>query len=139
MSKAVFLDTAGWLALINRRDQLHVQAVEVYRNLGSVARVTTDAVLIETCNALSKTSLRPLARAFMQKIEEAEKFGVLKVVYVTRDLLAQGWKLFKGRPDKEWSLTDCISFVVMKRRRCQKAFTSDHHFVQAGFECLLQV
>lgn len=138
MSKAVFIDTAGWLALISRRDQLHVQAVEVYCSLGNVGRVTTDAVLIETCNTLSKTSLRPLAHAFMQKIKEAEKLGVLRVVHVTRDLLAQGWELFKERPDKEWSLTDCISFVVMERRRCRKAFTSDHHFVQAGFERLLQ-
>jgi predicted nucleic acid-binding protein len=56
----------------------------------------------------------------MQKIKEAEKLGVLKVIHVTKDLLAEGWELFKGRPDKEWSLTDCISFVVMKRRRCQR-------------------
>jgi predicted nucleic acid-binding protein len=46
--------------------------------------------------------------------------------------------LYRGRPDKEWSLTDCISFVVMGERSLTEALTSDHHFEQAGFTALLK-
>ncbi|TDA63823.1 MAG: PIN domain-containing protein [Clostridia bacterium] len=134
----IFVDTAGWLALVNRSDQLHDQAVAVYRTLGKVPRLTTEAVLVETCNALSRVPLRPLAGALMSQAAEAESLRVLRIVHVTRELTEEGWRLFVQRPDKDWSLTDCISFVVMRRRRCRRAFTSDHHFEQAGFERLLQ-
>ncbi len=55
--------------------------------------------------------------------------GVLEVVPLTEELFAEGLVLFLSRPDKEWSLTDCISFVVMKKRGIRQAFTADHHFV----------
>jgi predicted nucleic acid-binding protein len=45
--------------------------------------------------------------------------------------------LFLSRPDKEWSLTDCISFVVMEKRDIRQAFTADKHFAKAGFEAML--
>ncbi|NSW84648.1 MAG: type II toxin-antitoxin system VapC family toxin [Syntrophothermus sp.] len=138
MNGTVFIDTAGWLALINRKDQLHAQAVDVYRSLGKVSRITTDAILVETCNALSKPSFRHLAVALIEKVREAEQLRVLRVAHVTKYLLEQAWELFRERPDKEWSLTDCISFIVMRRHRCSRAFTSDRHFEQAGFKCLLQ-
>jgi hypothetical protein len=50
----------------------------------------------------------------------------------------RSWQLLKSRPDKNWSLTDCISFVVMQGRGIKAAFTADRHFEQAGFECLLK-
>ena len=78
MNSAIFIDTAGWLALINCNDHLHQQALEVYRSLGKVTRLTTDAILVETCNALSKTSVRGLATAFMAKVNETEALGVLQ-------------------------------------------------------------
>ena len=46
--------------------------------------------------------------------------------------------MFAARPDKDWSLTDCISFVVMQERNIQDALTADHHFEQAGFVALLK-
>jgi len=51
--------------------------------------------------------------------------------------MASGWTLYQQRPDKEWGLTDCISFVVMQEQGISEAFTSDHHFTQAGFTILL--
>jgi predicted nucleic acid-binding protein len=63
--------------------------------------------------------------------------GVLEVVPLTEDLFAEGLALFLSRPDKEWSLTDCISFMVMEKRGIRQAFTADKHFAQAGFEALL--
>jgi predicted nucleic acid-binding protein len=134
----VFIDTAGWIALIYRRDDYHPQAKHIYAGLGHVKRMTTDAVLIESCNMFSKAPLRPLAIALMEKVREAKNIGVLEVTHVTEVLIDRGWELFQGRPDKDWSLTDCISFVVMQDRGITKAFTIDHHFEQAGFEKLLR-
>lgn len=54
------------------------------------------------------------------------------------DLFGRGFELYAARPDKDWSLTDCISFVVMKDRRLERALTADVHFVQAGFHALLR-
>lgn len=133
----VFVDTAGWIALINRRDDYHQQAKHVYAALGHAMRMTTDSVLIESCNTFSKAPLRPLATAMMEKVNEAKNLGVLEVTHVTEALIDQGWELFQRRYDKDWSLTDCISFVVMQKRGITKAFTTDHHFEQAGFEKLL--
>ena len=55
----------------------------------------------------------------------------------TLELLEQGMDLYARRPDKEWSLTDCISFVVMSQNGLEEALTGDHHFEQAGFRILL--
>ena len=61
-----------------------------------------------------------------------------EVVPETTDLFKEGLKLYSSRPDKGWSLTDCLSFVVMKERGILDALTSDHHFNQAGFHALLR-
>ncbi len=45
----------------------------------------------------------------------------------------EAWRLLTKRPDKEWSLVDCSSMVIMARRGIAEAFTSDHHFEQGGF------
>ena len=135
--QSVFVDTVGWIALIHRRDDLHEEVVQVYGNLGKILRVTTDAVLIESCNSFSKKMIRPLALALMDKVKKAEQLGVLEVVHVSEELIERGWELFRSRNDKEWSLTDCISFIVMKDRGISRAITSYHHFEQVGFEKLM--
>ncbi len=135
--KAVFIDAVGWIALVHRGDMLHQKVVQIYREIGRVRRVTTDAVLIESCNAFSKTTLRQLALALMEKVKESERLGILEIIHVNEELINQGWVLFKNRTDKEWSLTDCVSFIVMKNKGINNAITSDHHFEQAGFKKLV--
>jgi len=138
--KSVFIDTAGWLALGNKSDEWHSRAVQIYQQIAleKWRRLTTDAVIIEVCNALRKPPLRPLALALAQNIYNAKHEKHLEIVHVTPKLIDQGLALFRERKDKEWSLTDCISFVVMKQRGISQAFTTDHHFEQAGFVRLLK-
>lgn len=138
--RGVFIDTAGWLALGNRSDQWHVRAVQTYQQIVRERwhRLTTEAVIIETCNALRKPLLRPLALALVDNIYKAERLGHVEIVHISSGLLYQGLRLFRERKDKDWSLTDCISFVVMKERQIFHAFTTDNHFEQAGFERLLK-
>lgn len=60
-----------------------------------------------------------------------------EIVPLSEPLYARGLALYRDRPDKGWSLTDCISFVVMKEMGLSEAFTGDHHFSQAGYVPLL--
>lgn len=138
--KTVFFDTAGWLALGNKSDQWHSRATQIYQQIARERwpRLTTDAVIIEVCNALRKPPLRPLALVLADNIYKAERLGYLEIAHVNPDLLRQGLTLFRERKDKDWSLTDCISFVIMEQRGISRALTTDHHFEQAGFERLLK-
>lgn len=132
----VFGDTASWIALLNKDDALHARALEVRRELRQrkVRVVTTEFVLIEVADGLSDPPLRKAVIAF---IEEMRREPTIEIVPLSEQLMASGWALYQQRPDKEWGLTDCISFVVMQEQGIDEAFTSDHHFTQAGFTILL--
>jgi len=136
-AEPIFLNSSGLISLIHRGDALHKRAKECYASLGRRKRVTTIAVLVECLNFLSRAPLRPLATALWEQIQNAVMMGVLEVVPLTEDLFTESLALFLSRPDKEWSLTDCISFVVMEKRGIRQALTADKHFAQAGFEALL--
>ena len=92
--------------------------------------VTTDFVLLEVADALSAPALRTRTLAFISGLRQ---LNVLQILPVSQSLLNQGWQLYSQRPDKEWGLTNCTSFVVMTQEQIAIAFTSDHHFQQAGF------
>ena len=132
----VSVDTVAWIALINASDGLHVQAQQVMRMLRrqDVRLVTTDFVLLEVADALSSPSLRSRTIAF---IDGLRQLPILRIASASQDLLLEGWALYEQRPDKDWGLTDCINFVTMAQEQIGQAFTSDHHFEQAGFVKLL--
>ena len=132
----VFVDSSGWIALVNSRDSLHHQARRVYLDkLESGARLlTTTAVLLEVGNWLSPSNLRTLALDLLEKIEVS---SLIEVRHVDSNLYNKGWELYRERLDKDWGITDCISFVVMRERSIVEAFSADHHFQQAGFVKLL--
>lgn len=96
--------------------------------------ITTSLVLIELGDGLSRIHLRTLAIAVYDRLHASPRCEILEP---TSDQIAQGWDLFRNRPDKEWGMTDCVSFVIMQERRLDQAFTLDHHFAQAGFRVLL--
>jgi predicted nucleic acid-binding protein len=134
--RKVFVDTAAWIALINISDDLHVPAQQVMNTLRQqkVLLVTTDFALLEVADALSAPPIRSQTAAFVDGLRH---LTILRIIPASQELLADGWELYKQRLDKDWSLTDCTSFVVMVRERITEAFTSDHHFGQAGFVKLL--
>ncbi len=131
----VFVDTAAWIAVINVRDALHVRAQSVYEGLvrRKVPLVTSDFVLLEVADALSAPLLRLHTIAFINRMRR----GMVEIVPLSEELMMKGWALYCQRPDKEWGLTDCTSFVLMQEEGISEAFTSDHHFTQAGFSILL--
>lgn len=138
-SRFAFVDTAGWLALLNPKDGLHPQAISV-RNDSRQRRVkllTTEFVLIEVANAFAEPPLRAVASEFNQGLRQDNTPFAVEIVPASETLLAEGWALYGQRPDKGWGLTDCISMVIMQERDIAEAFTSDHHLTQAGFTILL--
>lgn len=129
-----FLDTVHILALINPRDAWHARAV----HLSSAAPdrlVTTEAVLTEVADALSHPSHRSLA---VQAIDDLRGDPSVTCIPVDGRLFERGLDLYRTRADKSWSLTDCMSFVVMRDHRIDAALTADVHFEQAGFRALLR-
>jgi predicted nucleic acid-binding protein len=131
-----FLDTAFAIALASRKDAYHQTALELAGNLKeSRARlVTTRAVLLEIGNALAKERYREAAGALLSSLEADPN---VQIVSLTNQLYREALRLFQSRPDKEWGLTDCVSFVVMQRAGITSALTTDEHFRQAGFQALL--
>lgn len=140
MSETIFWDTAAFIALGNARDALHQAAVKVSEELAQAQAhvLTTDAVFIEVANTFSKVTWRPIAWQLIEAMHASVPLQAATLVHVDTALWQRGWQLFRGRPDKNWSLTDCISFVVMEDYGIQRAFTYDHHFEQAGFVRLLK-
>jgi predicted nucleic acid-binding protein len=127
--KAVFADTFFYLALLNRDDAAHDDAVQLARQFtGRV--VTTAWVLTEVADAFASPSDR---RAFLWLHGQLSLDPLVTIVPASDELFQAGIELYGRRLDKEWSLTDCISFVVMSREGIAQALTADRHFEQAGF------
>lgn len=135
--KAVFADTAYWLALANPFDHHHAKAVEVSTALGNCRLFTTDAVLTEFLNALADKG--PHVRvAAVHTVEAILRNPQVIVVSQSRRTFTRSLTFYKARPDKGYSLTDCWSMLLMRERRLPEALTTDRHFEQEGFVALLR-
>lgn len=132
--KAVFADSSYYLALVNGDDELNAAALRVTAGL-TERIVTTDWVLAEVADALCRPKLRNLAVELIRDLQADE---LVTIVPATHRLFETGLDLFSSRGDKGWSLTDCISFVVMQKYRLRDALTADKHFEQAGFRVLMK-
>jgi len=135
-SKVVYLDASYAIALAASSDQLHERAVEVADQLEAenVKMVTSRAVMLEIGNALAKQRYRKAAITLLDAMANDSN---IEIAPLSEALFQEGWSLYQQRSDKEWGLTDCISFVLMKQRGLTDALTADEHFRQAGFRTLL--
>ncbi len=131
--KPVFADTSFYVALFSPSDVHHEKAVRLAREIRRPV-VVTEFVLLELANALARASSRKLFVDLLQKLRVAPN---VKVIGISAELFEGGFTLYAGRADKDWSMTDCVSFVVMKSEEITEALTADHHFEQAGFIALL--
>lgn len=129
----VFADTSFYAAFLSHRDLHHANAVTLAA-ANPATIVTTEFVIIELVNSFSRSSSRATVIEFIRSLRGD---GDTMIVPATSELLQRGFELYSHRPDKEWSLTDCISFVVMEEYGITEALTSDGDFEQAGFTKLL--
>ena len=133
MKTPTFIDTSYVLALVNVGDDNHDAASEMAKEV-QPPFVTTEAVLVEIGNALSRARWRRLG---FETINDLRNDPDIEVVPADTSLFERALALFGGRSDKDWGLTDCTSFVVMQERGLTDVLTADHHFSQAGFRRLL--
>lgn len=130
--KQIFADANGWIALNSKRDQLHNKAVKINKKrLQSGHRyVTTNFVLDENYTGLVTKVGHFAAVDFGERIRSAR---TVQVIHITEEIEEDAWRLFKQYSDKDFSFTDCTSFVVMNQLKLTEAFTNDHHFEQMGY------
>ena len=133
---AYFADTSFWIALSSKRDQYHSQAIAwhaaVVRSGNKI--VTTEAVLWEWLNALAHASTQGVAAEGYRRVHADRRVAVVPFDAELNDAAVD---LYRSRADKDWSLTDCLSFVVMESRHLVEALTTDHHVEQAGLKALM--
>jgi uncharacterized protein len=132
---AVFADTHFFLALLNPSDQWHRKAVS-FTALFTGQMVTTGWVLTELADALA--SPQKGRAEFLSTRDDLRGDPDARIIACDDALMEEGIRLYAQRGDKKWSLTDCISFVVMHREHITEALTGDHHFEQAGLTALLK-
>lgn len=133
--RQLFVDSFYYIALINPRDAYHDHAKTTALDLADCRFWTTDLALTEVANAMAHPRLRHQAAMYLRAIEQASDTTIIRL---TSELFDRALSFYAQHDDKEWSLTDCLSFVVMREHGLTEALTGDHHFTQAGYRPLLQ-
>lgn len=136
-SNSLFVDTSGWVSLIGSDEAAHLAVAEVYQAALRQRRrmVTTNYIITEVVALLTGRHVISRERmiAFVDSLLVAPHLDIYFIDHAIHD---EAWSLVKERPDKEWSLVDASSFVIMTRFGMTEALAADHHFAQAGFICL---
>ena len=133
---ALFLDTGYVIALVSPRDRFHAAATEWAARIkrDKILLVTSRAVQLEFGAALARLPFRSVA---VELLEQMERDPEIEIAPLSEGLFQNAFELFRARADKDWSLTDCVSFTLMRERAITGALSTDAHFVQAGFEAVL--
>lgn len=134
-----FADTSGLASFVDKTQFWHASASDILRGRRAQGGkfITTNYVLAELTALFNKPMRipRPKQQEFFRGLRAVPW---MEIVHIDAALDAAAWHLWETRPDKEWSLVDCASFVVMEQRGLIEAYTADHHFEQAGFVRLLK-
>ncbi|HEX6819934.1 MAG TPA: PIN domain-containing protein [Ktedonobacterales bacterium] len=135
----LFIDTSGWLCYIDSHDGLNAAArAAIVRSIRQGRRlITTNYVVAELVALLSMSRYGFSRQEIIAGVNAIKADSNVDIVHVDEATDAEAWRLLEARPDKDWSLVDAISFVLMKRFGMTEALTTDHHFTQAQFVRLL--
>ena len=134
--KVAFVDTLYFVALFNPRDQWHERAMAASTMLAETKLITTEDVLVELLNFFSEYGEKARSGAVIQA-EGILSGASIEVAPLNHEAFMAGLTLYKARPDKGYSLTDCISMHTMRARGVSDILTHDDHFRQEGFTVLL--
>lgn len=135
----VFADTSGWAHLFDPKEPHHSSATTIYHRTQQrgYKLIATNYVVAELASLLISPLRIPRPR-IITYIEGLRASPYVEIIHIDPTLDQQAWRLFSARQDKNWSLVDCVSFIVMQQRSITDALTTDHHFEQAGFIRLLK-
>lgn len=134
---AVFVDTAFFVAILVSRDQWRQLAMDAREHLGDTPLLTTDEVLVEVLTSFSNTGEtgRRLAAELVREVLDTSE---IRVIPQSRQSFLDGLARYENRPDKNYSIQDCIAMNVMDAESITQALTSDHNFEQEGFTILMK-
>ena len=130
----VFADAFYFVARLNRRDQHHERVLKFSRDFRA-RLLTSDWVLMEVADALAGSESRARVQEFILHLRQSV---ACEIIPASRETLDRALDLYHQHADKQWTLTDCVSFVIMRDRNVTEALTGDKHFEQAGFIALLK-
>jgi len=133
---SVFVDTSYYIAVLIKDDAFHGQALRLGRALSEELFVTTDPALTEVLAYVARRGSHTRALA-LELVHEIRSSPAVTIIRQTPELFDAGLDLYGRRLDKAYSLTDCMSMVICRRRRIADVLTHDGHFAQEGFEVLL--
>lgn len=135
--RTVFADSGYWIAMQYPGDELHERAKAVTAQLGNARIVTSQMVLVEflTFMGVRGELLRQAAVSVVRRLEEDADVEILPL---SSDQFSSAFDLYSSRLDKNWSITDCASFIIMEKMSITEALAHDQDFEQAGFIALLR-
>ena len=137
--KPVFLDTRGWANLFVRTEPFHQRAVELVKAARQErGRVVSGNYVLAELSALLMSPIRVPREARLQILSRIREASWVEIVHVVQAQDAASWEYLTSRKDKDYSLVDCSSFVIMQREGMNESLTADIHFEQAGFIRLLK-
>lgn len=134
--KKVFADSFYWIALINLRDQWRNEALQASKHLTDTTIVTTDEVVTETLNYFANSG-KFLRRLAVENIDSILLNQNVNVISCRHEIVLEAIAFYGSRLDQGYSLTDCISMIVMQEYRISEILTHDEHFAQEGYKTLL--
>ena len=135
--KAIFADTFYWIALLNSRDTWHLEVVKVSQEISNSPLVISDGIIDELFAYSSK-------RGNLLRLKVSELYKIfrkdpnIQIISYSPQIRQKAIDLYEQRPDKGYSLVDCISMVIMKEMRISEVLTNDKHFAQEGFTILFK-
>ncbi len=135
--RTVFADAGYWIALFNPRDQSHEKAEKVTKQLTPLRIITTEMVLVEFLNFTSARGEK-LRKVAVESVKSLRDNPDVEVIPQTGAQFDSALDRYASRLDKDWSLTDCASFVLMDQMHISEALAHDRNFEQAGFIALLK-
>ena len=134
---AIFADTFYWIALADSADSAHRRVLMLTAEWATSRIVTTDEVLTEYLTFFA-TAPEPLRREAAEVVEDLLTSSIVRVVPQSRESFRAGLHLYQARPDKGYSLVDCISMQTMRREGLTDILTNDRHFEPEGFRALFR-
>ena len=134
---ALFADTFYWVALADFADGAHQRALAITAERAASRIVTIDEVLTEYLTFFS-TAPESIRREAAESVAGILASQVIRVIPQSRESFLAGLQLYRARPDKGYSLVDCISMQAMRKEGLTEVLTNDRHFEQEGFRALFR-
>lgn len=133
--REIFIDTGFIIALESVTDQNHEKALQQWNELlkDLPSMVTTTYVIDEIVTFFNSRNRHAKAVEIGRRLMNSRS---VQMIHVDKGLFDKSWQYFEQHADKTYSMTDCISFIVMKEQGIQSALSFDKHFTQAGFKGL---